>query len=132
MKLWSKTLLLAIGVFVITGGFYIYTANKREHQQHEQQERDRLAFANRVIQLKSALPLGSSRSDAIAYLRAHSFNIDESRDTLYAKLGSSPSTVWYCGSFASYAKLSFLTNTLSPSEPTLSDIVLESRGVDCL
>ena len=130
MKRLAIAFLLMLGLISAAGFVYFHISNNHRKQQAALNQ---AASEARIAGLRSGLPIGTPRDKVIAYLRAHPLNFYESGGTLYVQLSSSPSTVWYCSTFASYADLSFTEDSSQVSTKNiLNHLTIETRGIDCL
>jgi hypothetical protein len=146
MKRLAIGFLVSFALILIAGLAYLHVSNQRER---EQQARAQGVIDARFAQIQRDLPVGTSHKDVIAYLQAHAailsnwnaqpytpgepYTPDEQNNVVSLPIGTVPSTVWYCGNFASFANLSFVPTDSTASTPsTVKALVLETRGMDCL
>jgi hypothetical protein len=123
-------LLGCFGCMVVTGFFYFRFS---EHRKQLQVDVSHKQFAARVTQLQQSLPLGTSRQDVIRYLQKSAMTFDDSQPRLYVKLGTVPSTAWYCSTWSTYAVFTFEGDSpTNASNGTLKQLLSEERGDTCL
>jgi hypothetical protein len=121
---------LILGCIVAGSFIYFHVSEKHLLQQVSLGHQ---SFAEHLTQLQQSLPLGVSHEEVVKYLQDHGMSFYESQQTLYVKLGTVPSTAWYCDSWSIYADFIFDGDTsMDATHRALKQLSSEQRGDNCL